>query len=61
VAISCAVALILDVVLGRAEALAGGVLVAVIGVLLWFALPAWARRTGGAAAPDEEEEPVREG
>jgi hypothetical protein len=61
VAISCAVALILDVVLGRAEALAGGALVAVIGVLLWFALPAWARRTGGEPAPDEDEEPAREG
>ena len=61
VAISCAVALILDVVLGRAEALAGGALVAVIGVLLWFALPAWARRTGGEAPDEDEEEPVREG
>jgi hypothetical protein len=62
VAISCAVALLLDVVLGRSPALAGGLLVAVVGALLWFGLPVWARWTGLCPAPgDDELEPVPEG
>ncbi|MGZ4540179.1 MAG: DUF6328 family protein [Blastococcus sp.] len=61
-AISCAVALILDVVLGRAQGLAGGLLVAVAGVLIWFGLPAVARRADARTAPDEEDgEPAPEG
>jgi len=55
-AISCAVLLILDVVLGRAQGIAGGLLVGVLGVLTWFGLPAWARRTGAGSAPDEDEQ-----
>jgi len=61
-AISCAVALILDVVLGRTQGLAGGVLVAVVGVLIWFGLPAWVRRADARTAPDEDDgEPAPEG
>jgi hypothetical protein len=61
-AISSAVLLILDVVLGRWQGLLGGALIAAIGVLVWFGLPTWARRSGIGLAPDAEaEDPVREG
>jgi hypothetical protein len=61
-AISCAVLLILDVVLGRWQGLCGGGLIALAGTLTWFGLPAWARHTGIGLAPDaEEEEPPPEG
>jgi hypothetical protein len=61
-AISSAVLLILDVVLGRWQGLLGGTLIAAIGVLVWFGLPIWARRSGIGLAPDAEaEDPVREG
>jgi hypothetical protein len=62
VAISCAVALILDVVLGRTASLLGGILVLLLGGLLWFALPAWARSREAGETPDDlEDEPAREG
>ena len=62
VAISCAVALILDVVLGRWQGLAGGGVMAVAGILTWFGLPIWARQAGIGLAPDaEEEDPEPEG
>jgi hypothetical protein len=44
VAISAAVLLILDVVLGRWQGLVGGGVVAVVGVLTWYVLPLRARR-----------------
>jgi hypothetical protein len=60
-AISSAVLLILDVVLGRWQGLVGGGLIALAGVLTWYALPFWARRPALDAAPDPEEETDREG
>jgi putative flippase GtrA len=61
-AISSAVLLILDVVLGRWQGLLGGALIAAIGALVWFGLPIWARRSGIGLAPDADaEDPVREG
>jgi hypothetical protein len=61
VAISCAVLLILDVVLGRWQGIAGGLVVALIGVLTWFGLPTWARRTGIGQTPDDDGDPTPEG
>ena len=55
-AISCAVLLILDVVLGRWPGLVGGGLVAATGVLTWFGLPTWVRRARVGLAPDENGE-----
>jgi hypothetical protein len=60
-AISSCVLLILDVVLGRWQGLAGGGLVGLAGVLTWYALPIWARRSALGAAPDPDEEPDRQG
>jgi hypothetical protein len=61
-AISSAVLLILDVVLGRWQGLLGGALIAAIGVLVWFGLPTWARRSGIGLTPEADaEDPVREG
>src|SRR3954447_23450581 len=60
-AISSSVLLILDVVLGRWQGLVGGGLIALAGVLTWYALPLWARRSALDASPDQEEEPDREG
>ena len=52
-AITSAVLLILDVVLGHWQGLVGGGLVALAGVLTWYALPVWARRSGAGAAPGQ--------
>ena len=61
-AITCAVALILDVVLGRWQGLAGGGLIALTGTMTWFGLPIWARRAGMCPPPDvEDDEPSPEG
>jgi hypothetical protein len=54
-AISSAVLLILDVVLGRWQGLAGGGLVAVVGALTWYGLPVWARWAGVGLAPEADE------
>jgi hypothetical protein len=54
--ISSAVLLILDVVLGLWQGLAGGGLVALVGLLTWYGLPVWARRAGVGQAPDADEE-----
>ena len=43
IAISTAVLLVLDVVLGRGAAVVGSALIAVLGFSLWFALPGWRR------------------
>jgi hypothetical protein len=56
VAIGCAVLLILDVVLGRWQGIAGGGLVGLAGVLTWFGLPAWARQAGLGQTPDADGE-----
>jgi hypothetical protein len=56
-AISSAVLLILDVVLGRWQGLAGSGVVALVGVLTWYGLPVWARRTGVGLAPDMPPDP----
>ena len=57
--ISSAVLLILDVVLGHWQAALGGGLVALAGVLTWYALPFWARRAGVGLVPEvEEPDPV---
>jgi uncharacterized protein DUF6328 len=55
-AISCAVLLILDVVLGRWQGIAGGGLIALCGLLTWYGLPVWARQAGIGMAPDADEE-----
>jgi hypothetical protein len=54
-AISCAVLLIVDVVLGRWQGITGGGLVAVAGTLTWYGLPVWARETGLGLAPCADE------
>jgi hypothetical protein len=54
-AISSAVLLILDVVLGRGPALLGGGAVALFGVLTWYVLPVRVRRTGLADGPENGE------
>src|SRR3954447_23078456 len=60
-AISSSVLLILDVVLGRWQGLVGGGLIALAGVLTWYALPIWGRRSALGAAPDQAEGADREG
>jgi hypothetical protein len=50
-AISSAVVLILDVVLGLWQGLLGGGFVAVVGALTWYVLPLWFRRGGGLSEP----------
>jgi Family of unknown function (DUF6328) len=55
-AISCAVLLILDVVLGRWQGLAGGGLVAFVAVLTWYVLPVGARRAARVAPPPAAED-----
>src|SRR4051795_7162660 len=60
-AISSAVLLILDVVLGRQQGLLGGGLIALAALLIWYVLPVWARRTALGMAPDPEDETDREG
>src|SRR4051794_1365052 len=55
-AISSAVLLILDVVLGRWQGLVGGGLIALAAVLTWYVLPVWARRRALGSGPDPEEE-----
>jgi hypothetical protein len=55
-AISSAVLLILDVVLGRWQGVAGGLLIAVVGVLTWYALPVWARHSGAGLTPGRPED-----
>lgn len=52
-AISSAVLLILDVVLGRWQGLVGGGLIALAGGLTWYALPIWSRRAAAASEVDE--------
>src|SRR3954463_8171455 len=56
-AISSAVLLILDVVLGRWQGLVGGGLVGLAGALTWYALPVWARRARVGAVPGEAGSP----
>ena len=51
-AISCAVLLIVDVVLGRSIGVPAGGLTALTGILTWFGLPVWARRTRLGLPPD---------
>ncbi|SEP01802.1 DUF6328 family protein [Trujillonella endophytica] len=51
VAISCGTLLVLDVVLGRGAAFAGGGLVLLTGAVTWYALPLWARRPHPPGAP----------
>src|SRR3954454_23696555 len=60
-AITSAVLLILDVVLGHWQGLVGGGLVALAGVLTWYVLPVWVRRAGGEAAPENGAEACAEG
>jgi hypothetical protein len=47
IGISSAVLLVLDVVLGRAPAVAGCALVTLLAVAVWFALPGWRRSRSG--------------
>jgi hypothetical protein len=54
-AISSAVLLILKVVFGPWPGFAGGGLIALAGVLTWYALPVWARRAGVGAMPEPVE------
>ena len=61
VAISCAVLLIVDVVLGRWQGAVAGGLMALAGILTWFGLPVWARTAGIGSAPDADEEDAPEG
>jgi Family of unknown function (DUF6328) len=50
-AISSSVLLILDVVLGRWQAVVGCSLTVLVGLLTWYALPLAIRRSGPGAAP----------
>ncbi|HEY4627381.1 MAG TPA: DUF6328 family protein, partial [Blastococcus sp.] len=50
-AISSAVLLILDVVLGRWPAIVGSSFTAIVGLLTWYALPLAIRRSGHGTAP----------
>ena len=50
-AITSCVLLILDVALGRAAAVVGSSLTALVGLLTWYALPLAIRRSGPGAAP----------
>ncbi len=52
-AISSAVLLILDVVLGRWQAVLASSLTALVGLLTWYALPLGIRRAGSGAAQDD--------
>jgi hypothetical protein len=56
-AITSAVLLILDVVLGRWQGLVSAGLVGLSGILTWYALPVWARRAGVGAVPDLDGQP----
>lgn len=56
--ISSAVLLILDVVLGPWGGLLGGGLVALAGLLTWYALPVWARRAGVGVHTEPDGEPT---
>jgi hypothetical protein len=59
-AISCAVLLIVDVVLGRSAGIVCGSLTALIGLLTWYALPLAVRRSGnGVADPEDDAPPVQ--
>jgi hypothetical protein len=61
-AISAATLLVLDVVLGVWPGVAGGGTVLVAGLLTWYGLPLWARRTGVGLAPAAlEDEDLRGG
>jgi hypothetical protein len=55
-AITSSVLLILDVVLGRWQGLAGGGLIALTGAFTWYGLPVWARRASADAVPDVVEQ-----
>ena len=55
-AISASTLLVLDVVLGLWAGLLGGGVVFTAGLLTWYALPLWARRTGAGLAPTLPEE-----
>jgi hypothetical protein len=61
VSISSSVLLILDVALGRWQGLAGGGLIALAGLLTWYVLPVWVRRTGLGVAPEPAEDERQEG
>ncbi len=50
-AISSAVLLVLDVVLGRGPGIVAGAVVLLVAAVTWYALPVWARRTAGAGDP----------
>jgi hypothetical protein len=54
--ISAATLLVLDVVLGLWPGLLGGGAVFLTGLLTWYALPLWARRSGVGTAPTPPEE-----
>jgi hypothetical protein len=54
-AISSAVLLILEVVLGPWQGAVGGGLIALAGVLTWYVLPVWARRAGVGTLPEPVE------
>jgi hypothetical protein len=56
-AISCAVLLIVDVVLGRWAGVVCGSVTALVGLLTWYALPLAARRSGHGVA-DREDDPL---
>jgi len=61
VAITSSVLLILDVALGLWQGVVGGGLVALAGLLTWYALPVWVRREGLGVAPDPEDDDDEEG
>ncbi|WP_237496382.1 DUF6328 family protein [Modestobacter sp. L9-4] len=56
-AITSATLLVLDVALGRPSAVAGAVVVAAFGVVLWYVLPVSQRRRGPGTEPAGDEEP----
>jgi Family of unknown function (DUF6328) len=58
-AISCAVLLIVDVVLGRRAGIVCGTVTALVGLLTWYALPLVIRRSGRGVAEPEDDPRIR--
>lgn len=53
-AITCAVLLILDVVLGRWQAIVGSTVTALVALFTWYVLPLALRRSGPGVAPPSQ-------
>ena len=56
--ISCAVLLIVDIVIGRWAGIAAGALTALVGLLTWYVLPLAIRRSGDGVREDDDRLPA---